>query len=67
MPWIDDNLGHTPYGLTQFGNINLKNIVKLYQFLVVKFQRWWVLKSKVCGQESTYSKEIVVFYEYNEI
>ena len=34
---------------------------------VVEFQRWWVLKSKVFGQESTYSKEIVVFYEYNEL
>ena len=25
---------------------------------VVEFQRWWVLKSKIFGQESTYSKEI---------
>ena len=24
---------------------------------VVEFQRWWVLKSKIFGQESTYSKE----------
>ena len=23
----------------------------------VEFQRWWVLKSKMFGQESTYSKE----------
>ena len=34
---------------------------------VVEFQRLWVLKSKVFGQESTYSKDIVVFYEYNEL
>ena len=34
---------------------------------VVEIQRWWVLKSKVFGQESTSSKEIVVFYEYNEL
>ena len=34
---------------------------------VVEFQRWWVLKSKVFGRESTYSKEIVVFYEYNKL
>ena len=26
---------------------------------VVEFQRWWVLKSKIFGQESTYSKEFV--------
>ena len=30
MPCIDDNLGRTPFGLIQFGNINCKNIVKLY-------------------------------------
>ena len=24
---------------------------------VVEFQRWWVLKSKILGQESTYSKD----------
>ena len=24
---------------------------------VVEFQRWWVLKSKIFGQESTYSKD----------
>ena len=24
---------------------------------VVKFQRWWVLKSKIFGQETIYSKE----------
>ena len=34
---------------------------KLYVFnisSVVELQRWWVLKSKIFGQESTYSKEI---------
>ena len=25
--------------------------------LVVEFKRWWVLKSKIFGQESTYSRE----------
>ena len=34
---------------------------------VVEFQRRWVLEIKIFGQESTYSKEIVVFYEYNEL
>ena len=29
----------------------------------VEFQRWWVLKSKIFGWESTYSKETFVFYE----
>ena len=29
--------------------------------LVVEFYRWWVLKSKIFGQKSKYSKEIVVF------
>ena len=33
---------------------------------VVEFQRWWVLKSKLFVQESTCSKEIVVFCEYEE-
>ena len=28
---------------------------------VVEFQRWWVLKSKILGQESTCSKETIVF------
>ena len=55
---------------------NLKNLQKGIPGLkdlstnissVVEFQRWCVLKSKVFGQESTYSKEIVVFYEYNEL
>ena len=27
---------------------------------VVEFQRWWVLKSKLFAQESTYSKEILI-------
>ena len=34
--------------------------------LVVEFQRWWVLKSKIFGQESTYSNQNIVFFEYNE-
>ena len=29
--------------------------------LVVELQRWWILKSKVFGQESTYSKDF--FFE----
>ena len=29
---------------------------------VVEFQRWWVIKSKLFGQESTYSK--VFFFRY---
>ena len=32
MPWIDDNLGHTPYGLTQFGNINQKILLNFTDF-----------------------------------
>ena len=27
--------------------------------LVVEFKRWWVLKRKIFGQESTYSREII--------
>ena len=33
---------------------------------VVEFLRWWVLKSKIFGQKSIYSKEIIVFWEYGE-
>ena len=29
--------------------------------LVVEFLRWWVLKSKMFGQKSIYSKETIVF------
>mgnify|MGYP001397320124 CR=1 FL=1 len=29
--------------------------------LVVEFKRWWVLKSKIFGQKSIYSKETIVF------
>ena len=29
----------------------------------MEFRAWGVLKSKIFGQKSTYSKEIVVFYE----
>ena len=28
---------------------------------VVEFQRWWVLKSKIFGQESKYLKELKEF------
>ena len=28
---------------------------------VVEFEKWWVLKSKIFGQKSIYSKETVVF------
>ena len=33
---------------------------------VVEFQRWWVLKSKIFGQESTYSKDFF-FKSVNEL
>ena len=39
------------------GNL-LKGIDNCNISSVVEFQRWWVLKSKIFGQESTYSKEI---------
>ena len=34
--------------------------------LVVEFQRWWVLKSKLCGPKATFFKETIVFCEQNE-
>ena len=34
---------------------------------VLAFQIWWVFKSKNFGQKSTYSNEIIVFCECNEI
>ena len=37
--------------MKKFGNVE-SNISS-----VVEFQRWWVLKSKIFGQESTYSKD----------
>ena len=51
----------------QAGFALVKGALAVNISLVVEFQRWWVLKSKVFGQESTYSKEIVVFYEYKEL
>ena len=33
--------------------------------MVFQFLRWWVIKSKIFGQKSTCSKEIVVFCEYS--
>ena len=51
-----DLLGHSPLeslGPNRSGlSINVS--------LVVEFQRWWVLKSKIFAQESTCSKEILV-------
>ena len=32
MPWIDDNLGQTLYGLTQIGNIIAKKFLKFIIF-----------------------------------
>ena len=34
---------------------------------VVEFQRWWLLESKVFGQESTSSKEIFLKQPHNEL
>ena len=34
---------------------------------VVEFQRWWVLKSKLFGHESTYSKDFFFFKSINEL
>ena len=33
---------------------------------VVGFQRWWVLKSRILGKKSIYSKETIVICEYRE-
>ena len=43
-------------------------ILNMYTYIssVVEFQWWWVLKSKLFAQESTCSKETVVFWEYGE-
>ena len=35
--------------------------------LVVAFQRWWVLKSKLFAKKSTCSKEILIFISLNHL
>ena len=34
---------------------------------VVEFQRWWVLKSKIFGQEATYLMEILLRESFDEL
>ena len=49
---IDENTGEP-----EMGNSKTPNNLHTNVSSVVEFQRWWVLKSKIFGQESTYSKE----------
>ena len=34
--------------------------------ILVKFERWCILKRNILGQKSTYWEEIILFCEYNE-
>ena len=43
-----------------FNNYSVEICIEVNISLVVEFQRWWALKSKIFAQESTCSKEILI-------
>ena len=57
-----------PAGLLHYLQVLLYCIIWLFTKIssVVEFQRWWILKTKIFGQKSIYSKEIIVFWEHGE-
>ena len=65
--WIENCLvqwdGHVKWISEILPSLNLQALSSCNNYFnissVVEFQRWWVLKSKIFGQESTYSKEFL--------
>ena len=60
-PGAYDHIAFCAEDLSQWGQVCIHNISS-----VVEFKRWWVLKSKIFSQESTYFKEKVLKNPYGK-